>query len=81
VAFANCGLLSANICGRDFLIWQRGGSPTALSASDLADWQANYGNGSLAASVAVSEPTAWLLLIGGVLMLSNSYRLCARLSH
>ncbi len=30
--------------GRDFLIWQRGGSPTP-SGSDLADWQANYGTG------------------------------------
>jgi hypothetical protein len=46
-----------DVDGRDFLIWQRGGSPTALSASDLADWQSNYGTGSLAAvTSAVPEP-------------------------
>jgi len=29
--------------GLDFLKWQRGESPDPLSASDLADWEANYG--------------------------------------
>jgi hypothetical protein len=29
--------------GEDFLIWQRGESPSPLSQSDLADWEANYG--------------------------------------
>ena len=46
--------------GRDFLMWQRGESPTPLSASDLADWQANYGNGSLGA-VSVPEPNCFCL--------------------
>jgi hypothetical protein len=32
-----------DVDGRDFLIWQRGGSPTAGSAADLAAWQSNYG--------------------------------------
>jgi hypothetical protein len=32
-----------DVDGRDFLVWQRGGSPTPFSASDLAHWQANYG--------------------------------------
>lgn len=32
-----------DVDGRDFLVWQRGGSPTAGSASDLAAWQSNYG--------------------------------------
>ena len=31
--------------GRDFLVWQRGGSPTPLSATDLAAWQSHYGIG------------------------------------
>jgi Tol biopolymer transport system component len=45
-----------DVDGRDFLIWQRGGSPIALSASDLADWQTNFGVGTLtAASTAVPE--------------------------
>ncbi|MDZ4657635.1 MAG: hypothetical protein SH868_08655, partial [Bythopirellula sp.] len=46
-----------DVDGRDFLIWQRGGSPTPFSAGDLADWQMNYGVGPLvAASTAVPEP-------------------------
>ncbi len=50
--------LDGDVDGRDFLIWQRGGSPSPLSGGDLADWQANYGVGPLtAASVAVPEPT------------------------
>ena len=32
-----------DVDGRDFLIWQRGGSPTAGSAEDLTAWQTNYG--------------------------------------
>jgi hypothetical protein len=41
-----------DVDGRDFLVWQRGGSPAP--AGDLADWQSNYGVG---ASVDASEPT------------------------
>ncbi len=53
-----------DVDGRDFLIWQRGGSPAPLSAGDLATWQANYGGGSLRAnSVAVPEPTTLTLLM------------------
>jgi hypothetical protein len=32
-----------DVDGRDFLRWQRGGSPNPLSASDLALWKATYG--------------------------------------
>ncbi len=32
-----------DIDGRDFLVWQQGGSPNPLSPDDLADWQTNYG--------------------------------------
>jgi len=50
--------------GRDFLVWQRGGSPNPLSAGDLADWQANFGANSLQASgTAVPEPGSLGLLI------------------
>ena len=53
-----------DVDGGDFLIWQRGGSPNPLSASDLADWQANYGVGPLVAtSFAVPEPASAVLLI------------------
>ena len=48
--------------GRDFLVWQRGGSPSPLSAGDLAVWKANFGGGGngvgalAAASGTVPEP-------------------------
>ena len=32
-----------DVDGQDFLVWQRGESPDPLSASDLSDWQANFG--------------------------------------
>jgi len=38
-----------DVDGRDFLIWQRAGSPDPLSAGDLADWQAGYNGGMLSA--------------------------------
>jgi hypothetical protein len=52
-----------DVDGRDFLRWQRGGSPNPLSASDLAAWQNSYGTGSLAAVAAVPEPTVMALLV------------------
>jgi Tol biopolymer transport system component len=54
-----------DVDGRDFLIWQRGGSPSPKSAGDLGDWQTNYGVELLTATnTAVPEPSAWLLLAG-----------------
>lgn len=59
--------LDGDVDGRDFLAWQRGNSPNGtpggpVSAADLADWQNNYGAGSLIAeSTAVPEPGCWLL--------------------
>jgi fibronectin-binding autotransporter adhesin len=55
-----------DVDGRDFLVWQRGGSPTPLSAADLATWQANYGTGPLVAELSttsVPEPTGAVLAI------------------
>ncbi len=52
-----------DVDGRDFLIWQRGGSPSPLSGTDLADWQANYGVGALtAANVTVPEPRLCMII-------------------
>jgi hypothetical protein len=45
-----------DVDGRDFLVWQR--NP---SVGDLADWQANYGTGSLNAATAVPEPSGVLM--------------------
>ncbi len=48
-----------DVDGRDFLKWQRGGSPNPKSAADLVAWQTHYGtNGLVAATVAVPEPAA-----------------------
>lgn len=54
--------LDGDVDGRDFLIWQRGGSQNPLSGGDLVAWQANYGaSSSVAASTVVPEPglVAW----------------------
>ncbi|QEG33473.1 hypothetical protein [Bythopirellula goksoeyrii] len=54
-----------DVDGRDFLMWQRGGSPSPLSASDLVAWRANYGDsGLLAAGLsAVPEPSGIVLAL------------------
>jgi hypothetical protein len=66
--------LDGDVDGNDFLAWQRGGSPTPLSVSELADWRANFGTvASLAAtSTTVPEPgSLWLPIIGLLAMLSR----------
>lgn len=57
-----------DVDGRDFLCWQRGGSPTPLSTTDLANWQANYGTALLVvpALTGVPEPSASVLVILGL---------------
>jgi hypothetical protein len=57
-----------DVDGRDFLVWQRGGSPNPLSAEDLADWQGSYDAGSLASSRAVPEPTSLTTLSLGLVL-------------
>ncbi|MBX3426342.1 MAG: hypothetical protein KF688_11735 [Pirellulales bacterium] len=64
--------LDGDADGRDFLIWQRGGSPDPLSAGDLADWQAGYGGSLQVASVAVPEPPSAGLLLALIAWLSAS---------
>jgi hypothetical protein len=66
-----------DVDGADFLLWQRGGSPTPLSGSDLALWQANYGTGTLLAATsaaAVPEPASASLLILSALVLVGRRR-------
>lgn len=48
--------------GQDFLVWQRGGSPERLSASDLADWIAQFGATARRTMPAVPEPSVWALV-------------------
>jgi surface-anchored protein len=55
--------------GRDFLLWQRGSSPSPLSVADLADWQANFGQSgsSSLAALAIPEPGSLMLALLGLL--------------
>jgi hypothetical protein len=50
--------LDGDVDGRDFLVWQRGGSPNPASAGDYAQWRMNFGTGgATAAAGAVPEPS------------------------
>lgn len=50
--------------GTDFLKWQRGESLNRLSAADLADWKAHFGQtAGIPASGAVPEPATWGLAV------------------
>ncbi|MCA9235189.1 MAG: hypothetical protein KDA44_06945 [Planctomycetales bacterium] len=55
-----------DVDGGDFLAWQRGDSPTPLSADDLAAWQANFGGGGALASVAAGVPEPGSLLLAAL---------------
>ncbi|MCA9234416.1 MAG: autotransporter-associated beta strand repeat-containing protein [Planctomycetales bacterium] len=64
--------------GADFLAWQRG-YPGTYGASDLTDWESNFGVGApaIGASAGVPEPAALLLaaLSAGCLVASRRKRL------
>lgn len=63
--------------GADFLLWQQGLSPTALSATDLDAWIAAYGGPGVASAVAAApEPGALAIAAGGAALLV----LCSRRS-
>jgi len=49
--------------GKDFLLWQRGGSPNPGSPGDLAAWESNFGSGApFSAVVAIPEPSSLALV-------------------
>lgn len=62
--------LDGDVDGRDFLLWQRGASPSSLSKRDLAMWQQEYGTsgGPLSTADAVPEPGGILLVLIVALM-------------
>ena len=60
-----------DIDGNDFLEWQRGASPNALSQTDLNDWQVGFGEmlNPVEAAVSIPEPSTLLLAgLAGVLL-------------
>ncbi|TWU29675.1 hypothetical protein [Bythopirellula polymerisocia] len=57
-----------DVDGRDFLIWQRGGSPNGTGIGDLALWQGQYGSPLVAATV-VPEPVGGVMLLTGILLM------------
>jgi hypothetical protein len=55
--------------GFDYLKWQRGESPNLLSQSDLALWEASYGNIDspiTATSTSIPEPATGIMLLIGM---------------
>ncbi len=80
--------LDGDVDGQDFLAWQRGESPNALSQSDLDTWRANYGDGiaPLArSSTVVPEPSTMILLLTAacarIAMRERSHRRCRGRGH
>jgi len=53
--------------GADFLRWQRGAGIN-YDSNDLAEWEANFGNG-VALTAVVPEPSSWLALMLGLSIL------------
>lgn len=66
-----------DVDGADFLKWQRGESPDPLSATDLADWENNFGAPSAlgGSSTTVPEPATAIILA-----LAMLFAPCRRLS-
>jgi hypothetical protein len=79
--FKNPGLAGdfdkdGDVDGRDFLVWQRGGSPVPLSATDLSDWHTNFGaTGLQAIFIAIPEPAAQILgLLSAFVLYTTRWR-------
>ncbi len=58
----------SDVDGNDFLVWQTGGSPTPLSAEDLATWETNFPTSSSSATIvsSVPEPNTLILTLVSV---------------
>lgn len=53
-----------DVDGNDFLVWQRGGSPSPLSVADLNTWKAGMGGAASPSVAGVPEPTTLALAMG-----------------
>ena len=59
-----------NVDGFDFILWQRGESPSPLSTADYNDWEANFvtvSGPAVAAAAAIPEPSTAVLVVLGCL--------------
>jgi len=65
-----------DVDGADFLMWQRGESPSPLGQAELFDWESSFGSDSGPAIAAVPEPsnTSLLLLVIAAAFLSRPAR-------
>jgi len=55
--------VDGDVDGRDFLVWQRGGSPDPHSSEDLIAWKVHFGSNGYDASLhSIPEPASILLL-------------------
>jgi len=59
--------------GTDFLLWQRGGSPSRLSGADLTAWRTQFATSGaeiaeVAAAVAVPEPSTALVALAAMML-------------
>ena len=64
-----------DVDGADFLAWQRGEVSSPPDTNDLADWQGNYGPGTLqSGATGVPEPSSGVLLLLGSLLYARQGR-------
>ncbi|MBN1853218.1 MAG: hypothetical protein JW829_10860 [Pirellulales bacterium] len=64
-----------DVDGNDFLVWQRGESPNSLSASDLTNWQLNFGAvPGVASTTALAIPEPATFLLGVLCMIALGYK-------
>jgi hypothetical protein len=59
-----------DVDGNDLLRWQRGESPSPLSATDLSNWKGSFGSQQTAVAAAIPEPAGIILGLFGVAALS-----------
>lgn len=71
--------IDGDVDGNDFLVWQRGGTPSPNSPGELAQWKGNFGFPHLApVGAAAPEPATIVALLLGVL-LPGPRRVCRKL--
>jgi autotransporter-associated beta strand protein len=68
-----------DVDGNDFVVWQRGGSPSPVSPGDLAAWRGSFGLPHVAATAAVPEPGALALGLAACIVLEAVRRKRANL--